>query len=185
VIATAKRHLIDGDLRLYEFADNPMRGCIPAPFDTRPHIGEITASDYGALAKGDEPVIEQFREEVRAIEDALEIHGIQIPAVEWLGPSEGAAHLGRRMNRRAWAIQLWNWYAVPLRFLDGTVVALWAPDDLEGAPIVRRYAPGSMLAEWSIHLNRREGGRARRHPLLGYVGPLLFCAVLLIFIWLL
>jgi hypothetical protein len=50
------------------------------------------------------------------------------------------------MNRRAYAMGLWENFAIPIRFSHGRVSVIWAPHDVMGAPIIHTYSPERFLA---------------------------------------
>ncbi len=129
--------LQDGKHRLLD-SDVPMR---PAWFPQylAPDNSELLMSDYGLSASEDELIAGQFHEEVDAIR-------------EWLcGQFEpvGSCALERvreGVNRKAQALAIWDWCAVPLRQNKGFIYRIWSPRDVLGSPTIRRLPIQEFLA---------------------------------------
>ena len=50
-------------------------------------------------------------------------------------------------NLRAYALQMWEWYAIPLRYQDEKVFAIWGPQDVMGTPIIHSYDTSFFLLQ--------------------------------------
>jgi hypothetical protein len=151
VICEAKRRLSNSDFRLTDrVATVSMENCLlylPAV-----ELSQTTRSDRGVLASNDAATASLFWEEVSAIEAAIEVCGLKVKHPTSADNRAGAA-MFTGLNRRAYAMQLWSWYAIPVRFHNGTIVTINAPRDVLGTPIICTYDPAEFLASWAHGLN--------------------------------
>ena len=154
VVGAAKRRLRDGDSRFHDDATVPMRGCMPSAFSMPPDITELAESNSSHVSDANRKITEIFFEEIAALEDALDEWGGEIPPPDWLCRSDETKRLGRLLNKRAWAFQLWDWYAIPARFVEGSVATVWRPDGALNPPVVRWYNVSDWLAESTVEINR-------------------------------
>jgi len=130
VIDEAIRRLPNGDLRLSTSRFSLSHVCL-AGF-CAPDISDRISSNY-SMPSANEEIAKQFYEEVRVIEKIME--EMNIPN----GPDLQA------LNRKAYAIQIWDCYAIPWRFHKETVYLIWSPHDLMGSPIIHSYPASYFL----------------------------------------
>lgn len=52
---------------------------------------------------------------------------------------ESAEKMYKGLNRRAFAIQLWDWYTIPWRYKNNSIHIIWSPQDVIGTPIIHSY----------------------------------------------
>lgn len=56
-----------------------------------------------------------------------------------------ARRMYQSLNRKAKALSLWDWYAVPLRYKNGRVYRIWSPSDVMNPPIIRSLSVKDFL----------------------------------------
>jgi hypothetical protein len=93
------------------------------------------------LPVGNEEAKKQFYEEIRTIEQVMIEENVPIELDDWQknSGSESDEKLFKEENRRAYAIQIWNWYAIPWRIIGNQVYVIYSPYDIKGAPNIRNY----------------------------------------------
>ena len=62
--------------------------------------------------------------------------------------SEESERMFKDFNLRAYALQMWEWYAIPLRYQDEKVFAIWVPQDVMGTPIIHSYDTSFFLLQY-------------------------------------
>lgn len=130
VIEEAIRRLPNGDLRL-SVSRFPLSHVCLAGF-CAPDISQRISSDY-SMPSANEEIAKQFYEEITMIEKIMEEMNIaNRPELQAL-------------NRKAYAIQMWDCYAIPWRFHNETVHLIWSPHDLMGSPIIHSYPVSCFL----------------------------------------
>lgn len=58
---------------------------------------------------------------------------------------ESAQKMYKGLNRRAYATQVWDWYAIPWRHKDGLIHLIWSPRDVMGSPTIHSYPVNDFL----------------------------------------
>jgi len=71
------------------------------------------------MDSGNNEIENQYAEEVSAIEQLLIENDVQISLSGWQSRAKAAEKIFKGMNRKAYAIQMWEWYAIPWRFKGG------------------------------------------------------------------
>jgi hypothetical protein len=132
VIEETIKRLPNGDSRILASKFGLSRVCL-AGFGT-PDITELINSDY-SMPSANKEIVQQFYEEVGVIEKVLE--EMKIPNRRDLDS----------LNRRAYALKIWEIYAIPWRFYNDAVHLIWAPRDLVSSPIIRSYPTSYFLRE--------------------------------------
>lgn len=138
VIATAIKLLPDGARRLsiekFRLGKQSILRCF------QPDFVETLLSDRGQ-AEGDENMQQDYLREINTIYEVLEASKIPIGLADWQkGPDMPAAEeMHRNHNRRAYAMSLWDEYAIRWRFKGGYLHVICPPEDILGKPIVYRY----------------------------------------------
>lgn len=184
VVLEAKRRLSDADLRFDEDTVVEMRTACLGALD-QPAFPELTLSDYGISESDDEEVATAFWEEIKALEDSIDECGLKVRLADWQRTrTKAAVKMFKSLNRRSCAMQLWDSYAIPLRFREGRVVAIRAPRDVTGAPIIRSYAPRFFVAQMALASARQQEATLRAERRLKIASTLAlalgFACVLLI-----
>jgi len=124
VINEAIRRLPNGDSR-FSVSRLPLSNVCLAGFEA-PDIQEQISSDY-SMPPTNQEIAKQFHEEITMIEKVMDDMNIT-----------------KRLNldafnRKAYAMRLWDSYAIPWRFHNETVQLIWAPRDLMGTPVIHSY----------------------------------------------
>lgn len=144
VIEEAIRRLPNGETRL-SVTNFPLNyACLSSLY--APDFQERLASDYGVPAGNDE-IEREYYEEITTIEKIMEETDVPITLADWQSGSklESAERMYKGLNRRAYAIQMWDWYGIPWRFHNGAVHLIWSPHDVMGSPIIHSYPPSVFL----------------------------------------
>ena len=124
VIEEAIRRLPNGDLRL-SMSRFPLSHMCLTGFHA-PDISEQISSDYSMPSRSEE-MAKQFYEEITILETIME--EMNIPNRPDLQP----------LSRKAYAMQMWDCYAVPWRSHNERIYLIWSPRDLMGSPIIHSY----------------------------------------------
>jgi len=124
VIEEAIRRLPNGDFRL-SVSRFPLSNVCLAGFGV-PDIQERISSDY-TMPPTNEEISKQYYEEITMIEKIMDEMNIT-----------NRLNLDA-FNRQAYAMRMWDCYAIPWRYHNQTVHLIWAPHDLVGTPIIRSY----------------------------------------------
>lgn len=158
LIVALKRKLPDAEARFNEDATVPMRQVylrgLPAPTPD-----EALRSDYGIPSNASEKkVTDEFWREIEAIEECLKESNFEVTLADWQKGTqlEQVQRMYKGMNLRAYALQFWDWYAIPFRYFDGRIFVVWAPDDVMGTPIVHSYNPQWFLFNLALRQTKDE-----------------------------
>jgi hypothetical protein len=151
VIEEAIRRLPNGNSRLRLSAYPLSHACLSG--FNNPDISERLSSDYG-MPSGNEEVEKEYNEEILTIEKIMEEAQVPIKLAKWQkgSKSDAADGLYKSLNRHAYTIQIWDWYAIPWRFKNGFVHLIWSPHDVMGSPIIRSYPVSDFLGGMSTKL---------------------------------
>jgi hypothetical protein len=163
VIEEAIRRLPNGRYRLRLSAYPLSHACLSGFYN--PDISERLSSDYG-MHSGNEEVGKEYNEEIITIEKIMEETQVPIKPAKWQkgSKSDTADGMYTSLNRRAYAIQIWDWYAIPWRFKNGFVHLIWSPHDIMGSPIIHSYPVSEFLGGISDNLESyfKEGDKVSR-----------------------
>jgi hypothetical protein len=112
-----------------------------------PNISERLSSDY-SIPSGNEEIEKQYYEEITTIEKIMVEIDVPIRLADWQSQSksESDEKMRKEMNRRAYAIQMWDWYAIPWRLTGGSVHVIYSPHDIMGTPIIHTYPANHFLS---------------------------------------
>ncbi len=90
-------------------------------------------------SEGKKEVESEFWEELNAFKEMLQKESPEGEELaDWQDVDLPAARrMYQGLNRKAHALSLWDWYAVPLRHKNGHVYRIWSPKDVMNPPIVR------------------------------------------------
>jgi hypothetical protein len=149
IIVETKRRLPDPDLRFNENAAIPMRLVCLQRLPS-PTLDEAIRSDYGVSSGASvKAVTEDFWKEIQTIEQCIKDSDLKVHLAIWQKGADPQAvdRIFEGLNLRAYALQMWDWFAIPLRYRDHKVFAIWAPRDALGTPIIQAYDTGSFLKQ--------------------------------------
>jgi hypothetical protein len=184
VIEEAVRRLPNGKSRLRLSAYPLSYACLSGFYN--PDISERLSSDYG-MPSGNEEVEKEYNEEIITIEKIMEEAQVPIKLAKWQSDSkiDAADRMYKSLNRRAYAIQIWDWYAIPWRFKNGFVHLIWSPHDVMGSAIIHSYPVPDFLGGMSdkLEVHFKEGDKLVRQ--LGFWKNLGIIVLILagIFLW--
>jgi hypothetical protein len=144
VIEEAIRQLPNGESRL-AVSDFPLSYAFLRKF-YGPDISERLSSDY-SMPSGNDEIEKQYYEEITTIEKIMVETDVPIGLADWQSNSkiESVEKMMKGMNRRAYAIQMWDWYGIPWRLHGDTVHMIYSPHDVMGTPIIHSYAADHFL----------------------------------------
>jgi len=149
LIEEAIKKLKNGENRL-AVSDYPLYACLNV-FGT-PDISERLLSDFGAPSKNKDIEADYF-EEITLLEKMMADANVPIGLADWqkriTNKYESMEEMFKPFNRRAFAIQLWNWYAIPWRYKNNEIHIIWSPQDVMGTPIIRSYSVDFFLSHFS------------------------------------
>lgn len=153
LIEKAIKELESGESRL-SISDLPPKYSCLNGFSV-PDFSEMLSSDY-AMPSRDKDVEKDYFEEITLLEKLMEDAEITINLEDWQKTEiESARNMHKRLNRRAHAIQLWDWYAIPWRYRDGIIYIIWPPRDALGTPIIHSYPVDHFLTILSSVLEKQ------------------------------
>jgi len=116
IIEEAIHRLPNGESRL-SISGSPLNYACLKEFYA-PDLSERLSSDH-SMDSGNNEIENQYAEEVSAIEQLLIENDVQISLSGWQSRAKAAEKIFKGMNRKAYAIQMWEWYAIPWRFKGG------------------------------------------------------------------
>jgi hypothetical protein len=122
-----------------------------------PDIAETLLPNYGERSEN-RKVENQYYEEIKTLEEIMLEANVPIHLADWqVGwKIESADKMMVVMNRRAYAIQIWNWYAIPWRLDGDSVHVIFSPEDIEGAPMIHTYSGGYFLELLAEKLGKQQ-----------------------------
>jgi len=151
VIEEAIRRLPNGESRL-AVSHLPLGYACLGEFDV-PDISERLSSDYGVPSRNEE-IEKQYYEEITTIGAIMEEADVPIRLADWQSKVECVEKM-RGLNRRAYAIRMWHWYAIPWRFCNDSVHVIHCPRDLLGSPIIHSYPAADFLRALAEEMEKR------------------------------
>jgi hypothetical protein len=141
VVEEAIRRLPNGEAR-FAAAKYPLGHACLGMFHGPDFMEELN-SNYGMPAANKE-IEHEFLEEIATLQKIME--EADVPA-DWQAgaKSEAAQRVNKGLNRRAHALQVWDWYAIPWRYKNGVIYLIWSPRDVFGSPIIHSYLVNDFL----------------------------------------
>lgn len=97
---------------------------------------------------------------------------------------ESAEKMYKGLNRRAFAIQLWDWYAIPWRYKNNSIHIIWSPQDVIGTPIIHSYPVDFFLSNFSSILENQAENQLKAMKQLGFWKNLGIVAIIIFAIFL-
>jgi hypothetical protein len=121
-----------------------------------PDISERLSSDYG-VSSDNKNIETEYFEEITLIEKILEDKNFPIKLADWQKRAkiESAEKMYKGLNRRAYAMQIWDFYAIPWRYKNNSIHVIWSPHDIMGTPIIHSYSIDSFLTIFSTILENK------------------------------
>lgn len=152
LIEKAINELKDGENR-FCISDFPIRDICLENFPV-PDMSENISSDY-CISSDNKDIEADYFEEIKLLEKLMIDAEIPVNLADWQKgfKIESTEKMLKGFNRRAYAIQLWNWYAIPLRYKNDAICVVWSPSDILGTPIIHSYCVNYFLA---ILINQAE-----------------------------
>lgn len=180
VIEEAIRRLPNGAERL-ALSEDPLNQICLKLFETLAP-SETLLSDYGVSINSSKETEKDYFEEIVTIEKIMEESAVPIALSDWQSriQSEDAEKMHKELNRRAYAIQLWDWYAIPWRFSNNSIKLIWSSRDIIGRPIIREFPVNSFLAIITEIFRKENVEKERLIKKIAFLGK--FGAILLIII---
>ena len=135
-----------------------------------PTFEERLLSNFNQVS-GNEEIVKQFYEEIKMIEKIME--EMNLPNNPDL----------QARDRKAYAMQIWDCYAIPWRYYNKSVYIIWSPHDLYGTPIINCYSVPhflTVLAEIMEKRNERIYKQSRHLKAWIIIGVLAFILAALV-----
>ena len=109
-------------------------------------MSDRMSSDYG-MPSGNTVIEKEYYEEITTIEKIMREMDVPIKLADWQSGSklESVEKMMKGLNLRAYAIQMWDWYAIPWRMHGKSVYVIYPPDDVMGTPIIYGYSADYFL----------------------------------------
>ncbi len=138
IIEKAIKELKDGENR-FVISDSLVKYPFISEFPN-PDFSERVSSDYGVPSNNKEIEADYF-EEVRLLKQLIKEADIQINLSNWqISGNKSGEDMWKELNIQAYSIQLWDWYAIPLRYKNNAIYIIWPPQDVyQGTPIIHSY----------------------------------------------
>lgn len=134
VVEEAKTRIPNGEAR-FAVSDFPLsHTCFS--FQCGPNMSEILSSNL-SISSENEEIEKQYYEEIKVLEEIMVETDTPINLAEWQRGSAESVMKG--MNLRAYAMQIWDWYAIPWRLDGETVYIIYSPQDVMGSPIIHTW----------------------------------------------
>ena len=176
VIIEAKRRLSNPDAKFDENTDAAMSSV---------WLAGLSLHSESTVEQLDKNLAAEFWNEIQVLTACLEELGAEIiPLAEWQKGGDKATQMFTGLNRQATALQLWDWYAVPVRYAKGRIVLLRAPDDVQfGVPTIAVWDPQFFLGQFGAIQAQHQRDvaeltrKSHRWELIASVGLLILGAV--------
>lgn len=137
----------------------------------QPDIGTVASSEHG-ISSGYEEMERDYFDEILLIEKVIEEEKLPIKLADWQ-KGKGGKEMMTSLNRRSIAIQLWEWYAIPLRCKGGEIYVIRSSPDVLGKPMIVCYNTEDVLALVGDKLSRLEVGNSKlSKKISGYLNVL-------------
>ena len=148
VIEEAISRIPDGEYRL-AVSDYSLKNACLSEFYA-PDLSEWLSS-YDTMSSGNDAIEKQYFEEITTIKKIMADTDVPIHLADWQSRAKSPAgdKMFKVLNRRGYAIQVWEWYAIPWRYKDGLIHLIWAPQDVMGSPIIHSYSVNEFLERLS------------------------------------
>ena len=166
IASIAAEGLENGQLRLWD-APSPPKESIEyycRRLMSHPELPEVLTADMGQ-GTGSSRTQEAFKQEIEAIQAALEAANVKVPTATWQRETTASANaLWGKMNRLNLARQIWDWYAIPLRRSGNLVEVIHPTSDVLSMPLVTTYSmeefvrlavDGAVSAELELESTRK------------------------------
>ena len=151
LIKEAIKKLKNGENRL-AVSNYPLKYACLNDFTT-PDFSERLSSDY-SMPSGNKDVEADYFEEITLLEKMMADANVPIKLADWQ-KSELGEKMFKGLNRRAFAIQLWDWYVIPWRHKNNATHVVWSPRDVMGTPIIHSYPTDFFLTNFSSILENQ------------------------------
>lgn len=160
LIEEAIKKLKNGENRL-AVSDFPLKYACLNGFSA-PDISERLSSNY-SIPSGNKDIEADYFEEITLLEKLMADANVPINLADWQKGTkiESAEKMYKGLNRRSFAIQLWDWYAIPWRYKNGAIHIAWSPQDVMGTPIIHSYPTDFFLANLSSVLENQAENQAK------------------------
>lgn len=155
LIEKAIEKLKNGENRL-SITDYPLTHACLNGF-AAPGLSEQLESDYGILAVNID-IKKNFDEEINLLVELMKEAKVPVEFADWQKGalrSEAGENMFEGVNRHAFAMQLWDWYAIPWRYRNGSVYIIRSPRDVLGTPIIECYPATYFLTYLSSILEQQ------------------------------
>ena len=131
-VSEIAKNIDNGELRLINTEFSLHDSWFP---DSSIGFGEILLSNYG-VSEGDTEIQKQFFKEVKAIR-------------KWIDENDTSTYrspIDSGMIRQSLAFEIWDDYAVPLRWKGESIYRIWPPQDVMGSPTIKSVSIDEFLA---------------------------------------
>jgi hypothetical protein len=146
VIEEAIKKLPEGESR-FVLTDLPLSVfCLDGFYG--PDMAERLSSNLGSSSKNDK-IEAQYFEEITTLEKIMVRADFVLNLSHRILRCKSTfveRHL-QGISLRGYAIQMWNWYAIPWRFDGKKVHIIYSPEDILGTPIIHTYESGHFLCK--------------------------------------
>ena len=184
LIEKAIKKLKNGENRL-AISDYPLKYACLNGFTT-PDFSERLSSDYSMPSSNKDVEVDYF-EEITLLEKMMEEEGVPIRLADWQKGAkiESTEKMYKGLNRRAFAIQLWDWYAIPWRYKDNSIHIIWSPQDVMGTPVIHSYSTDFFLANFADILKNQTENQIKIFKQLSFWKNLGIIAIIIFVIFIL
>lgn len=121
-----------------------------------PDFQEEILSDYG-MPSSNKKLEKDFFEELLLLENLLKEMKYPIKLADWQKRTsiKSGVDMFKSLNRRAYAIQIWEYYAIPWRYENDNVNFIWPPKDVMGTPVIHSYPVNIFLSQILDRLEKK------------------------------
>ncbi|HHW68937.1 MAG TPA: hypothetical protein GX747_01170, partial [Tenericutes bacterium] len=172
LIEEAIKKLKNGENRL-AVSDYPLKYACLNGFNT-PDFSERLSSNYRMPSENKDIEADYF-EEITLLEKMMADANIPINFADWQKGTkiessiqDTVEKMHKGLNRRALAIQLWDWYAIPWRYKNNAIHIIWSPQDVMGTPIIHSYPVDFFLSNFSSILENQAESQLKAMKQLGF-----------------
>jgi hypothetical protein len=124
-----------------------------------PDENAMDLSDRGILC-GSEQIAAEYKEEISQIEHLMYVHKIPVQTKR-KSNTEVRQMFDDALNRRAFAMNLWEVYGIPWRFKGEKTYIIHPPRDLNGSPVIQEMTTFDFISTQLDRLSDAEGELAK------------------------
>jgi|GEM_PF-3481448 len=141
-----------------------------------PDESAMDLSDRGILC-GSEKIAAEYKEEISQIEHLMYVHKIPVQTKRKSNTEVGQRFLNA-INRRAYAMNLWEIYGIPWRFKGENTYIIHPPRDINGSPVIQEMKTFDFISKQLNRLSDAECEVSKLKERWSFLKTVLFLVII-------